>query len=121
MPNFKPKNCKKLIVDESKNETVASKHKEFQNTFYENESVLIPKINSEIKELEKELENKDISIDKKIEIEDNIEVLKKEKASYKNFKKEYYLDNIQHIFSYFEAKKNISRRVPESLMIKLNL
>ena len=52
---------------------------------------MIPKINSQIKELEKELENKDISIDKKIEIEDNIEVLKKEKASYKNFKKEYYL------------------------------
>jgi hypothetical protein len=120
MPNFKPKICKKLIVDESKNETVASKHKEFQNTFYENESVLIPKINSEIKELEKELENKDISIDKKIEIEDNIEVLKKEKASYKNFKKEYYLDNIQHIFSYFEAKKNISRRVPNDKVKSLN-
>ena len=63
MPNFKPKNCKKLIVDESKSDTVASKHKEFQNTFYENETVIIPKLNLQIKELEKELENKDITID----------------------------------------------------------
>ena len=45
MPNFKPKNCKKLIIDEKKNETLDSKHKDFQNTFYENDNIIIPKLN----------------------------------------------------------------------------
>ena len=48
MPTFKPKNSKKLQIDEKKNETVASKHKDFLNTFYNNETVEIPKLEEKI-------------------------------------------------------------------------
>ena len=120
MPNFKPKNCKKLIIDEKKNETLDSKHTDFQNSFYENEIVLIPKLNKEIKDLQKELKNIDLSIDKKLEIKENISSLKKEKNFYKSSKKEYYLENIQHIFNYFESKKNISSGLSNDKVKSLN-
>ena len=111
MPNFKPKNSKNLIIDEKKNETVASKHKAFLNIFYNNETIEIPKLEKNIQDLELELNNTNISIDKKLEIEDSIKNLKKEKQLLKKQKKEYYLKNIHHIFNYFEDKKNICNKV----------
>ena len=120
MPNFKPKNCKKLIIDEKKNETLDSKHKDFQNTFYENEKIIIPKLNQKILELKSQLENLDLSIDKKLEIEENLDVIKKERQFYKTEKKEYYLQNMQHIFNYFESKKNISNGLNNEKVKSLN-
>ena len=43
MPNFKPKNSKKLQNNEKLNETLDSKHKEFLDEFYNDENVIIPK------------------------------------------------------------------------------
>jgi hypothetical protein len=120
MPNFKPKNCKKLIIDEKKNETLDSKHKDFQNTFYENDNIIIPKLNEEISELKSQLQNLDLSIEKKLEVEENLELLKKEKQYYKNQKKQYYLQNMQHIFDYFESKKNISNGLNNEKVKSLN-
>ena len=111
MPTFKPKNSKKLQIDEKKNETVASKHKEFLNTFYINETIEIPKLEGKIIEIEKELQNKNISIDKKLELEEELKNKKKERISLKNKKKEYYLQNIEYVFDYFESKKNICKTV----------
>ena len=120
MPNFKPKNCKKLIIDEKKNETLDSKHKDFQNTFYENDNIIIPKLNEEISELKCQLENLDLSIEKKLEVKENLELLKKEKQYYKSQKKQYYLQNMQHIFNYFESKKNISNGLNNEKVKSLN-
>jgi hypothetical protein len=120
MPNFKPKNCKKLIIDEKKNETLDSKHKDFQNTFYENDNIIIPKLNTEISELKSQLQNLDLSIEKKLEFEENLELLKKEKQYYKSQKKQYYLQNMQHIFDYFESKKNISNGLNNEKVKSLN-
>ncbi len=120
MPNFKPKNCKKLIIDEKKNETLDSKHKDFQNTFYENENIIIPKLNKEISELKTQLQDLDLSIEKKLEVEENLELIKKEKQYYKNQKKQYYLQNMQHIFDYFESKKNISNGLNNEKVKSLN-
>lgn len=120
MPNFKPKNCKKLIIDEKKNETLDSKHKDFQNTFYENDNIIIPKLNTEISELKSQLQNLDLSIEKKLEVEENLELLKKEKQIYKSQKKQYYLQNMQHIFDYFESKKNISNGLNNEKVKSLN-
>ena len=120
MPNFKPKNCKKLIIDEKKNETLDSKHKDFQNTFYENDNIIIPKLNKEISELKTQLQDLDLSIEKKLEVEENIELIKKEKQYYKNQKKQYYLQNMQHIFDYFESKKNISNGLNNEKVKSLN-
>ncbi len=107
MPTFKPKNCKKIQIDEKKNETVASKHKEFLNIFYNNEIIDIPKLEENIKELEKQLLNININIDKKLELEENLKKLKRDKYILKNKRKEYYLKNINCVFNYFENKKNI--------------
>ena len=120
MPNFKPKNCKKLVIDEKKNETLDSKHKDFQNTFYENDNIIIPKLNTEISELKSQLQNLDLSIEKKLEVEENLELLKKEKQYYKCQKKQYYLQNMQHIFDYFESKKNISNGLNNEKVKSLN-
>jgi len=120
MPNFKPKNCKKLIIDEKKNETLDSKHKDFQNTFYENDNIIIPKLNKEISELKTQLKDLDLSIEKKLEVEENLELIKKEKQYYKNQKKQYYLQNMQHIFDYFESKKNISNGLNNEKVKSLN-
>ncbi len=120
MPNFKPKNCKKLIIDEKKNETLDSKHKDFQNTFYENDNIIIPKLNKEISELKTQLQDLDLSIEKKLEVEENLEIIKKEKQYYKNQKKQYYLQNMQHIFDYFESKKNISNGLNNEKVKSLN-
>ena len=120
MPNFKPKNCKKLIIDEKKNETLDSKHKDFQNTFYENDNIIIPKLNKEISKLKTQLQDLDLSIEKKLEVEENLELIKKEKQYYKNQKKQYYLQNMQHIFDYFESKKNISNGLNNEKVKSLN-
>tara|TARA_B110000027_G_scaffold113787_1_gene123023 strand:+ start:1851 stop:2981 length:1131 start_codon:yes stop_codon:yes gene_type:complete len=120
MPNFKPKNSKKLIIDEKKNETLDNKHKEYQDIFYKNENILLPKLNIDISDLQKQLESIDVSIEKKLEIEENLYFLKKEKQSYKKDKKEYYLKNIQHIFNYFENKKNISNGLTNEKVKSLN-
>jgi hypothetical protein len=120
MPTFKPKNSKKILIDESKNETLDSKHKEFLNIFYNNEMVEIPKLNNDIKNLKLELEKNNNNIERKLELEENIKNLKKEKLLLKNKKKEYYLDNIQHVFNYFENKKNISNGINNEKIKSLN-
>ena len=108
MPNFKPKNSKKILIDEKNNNTLAIKHKEFLNEFYNEEQIIIPKLNNEIDKLKLELNNINLSIDKKLELLESIQKLKEERNLYKNKKKNYYLNNIQYIFEYFESKKNIS-------------
>jgi len=120
MPTFKPKNCKKLEIDEKKNETVASKHKDFLNIFYNNETIEIPKLEEKIIYIEKELDNLNISIDKKLELEEELKSIKKEKLFLKNKKKEYYLQNIPHVFNYFKNKKNICKTVGKEKNKSLN-
>ena len=87
------------------NKTKNEIDKDFQNTFYENDNIIIPKLNEEISELKSQLQNLDLSIEKKLEVEENLELLKKEKQYYKSQKKQYYLQNMQHIFDYIESKK----------------
>ena len=109
MPSFKPKNSKKLEIDETKNETVASKHKDFLNTFYNIETIEIPKLENNIKKLELDIKNEKISFEKKLELEEEIKYNKKEKQKLKKIKKEYFLQNIHYVFDYFENKKNICK------------
>ena len=109
MPTFKPKNSKQLIVDEKKTVTVASKHKEFLNEFNNIDTIKIPKFNDETKKIKNELKDLNISIDKKLELQENLNDIKKEKFLLKNKKKNYYLNNLTHVFNYFENKKNISQ------------
>ena len=108
MPSFKPKNSKKIIISDKNNETLDGKHKKFIKDFYNDEKVIIPKYIEEIKLLEKKLNDKDLSIEKNIELSENINAIKKKINKLKAKKKQYYLNNSEHIFDYFENKKSIS-------------
>jgi len=105
MPLFKPKTNKALIVDSQKSVTLDNKHNEIVETFQEQEEIDIPKINEKIKTLKKVIKHKKISLTTKLEIEDKIKDLKREREELKEKKKEYFLENSSLIFDYFETKK----------------
>ena len=111
MPSFKPKNSKKIITLEKNNTTLDGKHKEILNEFYKDENITIPKYIETRKNLEAELKKSDISIEKKLELTESIETIKKDVNKLKNKKKEYFLNNSRYIFDYFENKKNISEGI----------
>ena len=109
MPTFKPKSTKKIKFNK-KTTTLDTKHKEFLNEFSKDENDIIPELKSEKYILKQQLknENDNLTIEKKMDIEDRITEITKKIKDIKCKKKEYFLDNSQFIFDYFENKKNIS-------------
>ena len=108
MPAFKPKNSKKLILVNKTNITLDSKHKEITDSFKNELTEVLPKLQDEKKGLLNLLKNPNISIDEKLNIQDKIIEIKKYIKNIKIKEKEYLLKNSQYIFDYFEDKKNIS-------------
>ena len=107
MPGFKPKSSKKIEVDNRCNITLDNKHKEFINKFKNNKNVVIPKLEKHKQELIAEYSNKK-TLEEQLEIKDKINETKNKIKLLKKEEKNYYLNNSNHIFSYFEEKKNIS-------------
>ena len=110
MPSFKPKTNKKIKFNKKTAITLDVKHKEFLNEFSKDDNDRIPELKYQRRELKKQLENgiDDISIEKKLDIEDQINEITEKIKETKSKKKEYFLDNSKYIFDYFENKKNIS-------------
>ena len=109
MPAFKPKPSKKLKFNKKTSVTLDIKHKEFLNEFSKNENDIIPELKLERHELREQLKNNDkLTIEQKLDIEDQINEITEKIKETKGKKKEYFLDNSQFIFDYFENKKNIS-------------
>lgn len=109
MPSFKPKNEKKIKVNRKNAVTLDGKHKEFINEFMKDEYNTIPELIAEKKALKRTLEDDEsLNIERKMDIMDRINEIKKIIRETKNKKKEYFLDNSKYIFDYFENKKNIS-------------
>jgi hypothetical protein len=109
MPSFKPKAVKKIRVSKKSITTLDSKHKEFVNQFAKNEFDIIPKLKDERYSLLTQLDiEKDLNIDKIMEIEDRIKEINATIRELKDNKTNYYLDNSKYIFEYFENKKNIN-------------
>jgi hypothetical protein len=108
MPIFKPKNTKKIAVNQNSIVTLDGKHTEMIETFENDKNIIIPKLNNEKKQLFIKLSKKDLSLDEKLEIQDKFNSIKKKITEIKNKKKKYYLDNSKYIFDYFENKKQIS-------------
>ena len=106
MPLFRPKTSKNIIVDVKSNVTLDNKHEEFKKILYNNDI--------EIKNLIIEKKNKNLILENenniitKIELKENIDIIKKKIKSLKKFKKDYYLNNSKFLFDYFENKKQIS-------------
>ena len=109
MPNFKPKTFKKIKINKKSTITLDGKHKEFLNEFAKDENDGIPKLKWKQHELKEKLEkNHDLSIEERLDINDQINDIQQKIKDMKNKKKEYLLDNSKLIFEYFENKKNIS-------------
>ena len=108
MPNFKPKSNKKFKFNKKSAVTLDIKHKEFINEFDKDENDRIPEFKYERQELKKQLNNPEISVEQRLDIEDKIRQINETIKEIKMKKKEYYLDNSKYIFEYFENKKNIS-------------
>jgi hypothetical protein len=122
MPSFKPKSNKKIKFNKKSAVTLDIKHKEFINEFDKDENDRIPELKYQRQELKKQLINLDISVEQRLDIEDQIEQINETIKETKMKKKEYYLDNSKYIFEYFENKKNISSGTPiDAFTSKTNL
>ena len=108
MPIFKPKNTKKIVVNQNSIVTLDGKHTEMIEMFENDENVVLPKLILEKKQLLLNLSKENITVDEKLEIEDKINLIKKNIKDIKIKKKKYYLDNSKYIFDYFENKKQIA-------------
>ncbi len=109
MPSFKPKSSKKIKFNKKSAVTLDTKHKEFLNEFLKDENSVVDN-KYKIQLLKKKLEEEDelLTIEEKLDIQDNICLLKEMIKETKFKKKDYFLDNSKFIFEYFENKKNIS-------------
>jgi hypothetical protein len=108
MPSFKPKSNKKIKFNKKSAVTLDTKHKEFLNEFSKDDNNILD-YKYEIQSLKKQLkDNKEMTIEERLEITDKISELKEIIKETKTKKKDYLLDNSKFIFEYFENKKNIS-------------
>jgi len=110
MPNFKPKINKKIKLNKKTTVTLDNKHKELLNEFSKDEDNKIPELKLKRKELNEklEIEGKNMNIEQKMNIYDEITEINNVIKELKQKKKKYFLDNANLIFDYFENKKNIS-------------
>ena len=109
MPNFKPKNQKKLAVNKHSITTLDTKHDEKMKEFNQIANVTIPKLKKKIKNIKKKLDkNQNMKIEKKLELEDQIKEAKNQIKTLSSKKKKYLLNNSGLIFDYFEKKKDLS-------------
>tara|TARA_B100001057_G_C22719225_1_gene899019 strand:+ start:1 stop:1119 length:1119 start_codon:yes stop_codon:yes gene_type:complete len=108
MPSFKPKATKKISNTSNKKVTLDVKHDEKMTEFETIEKKTIPKLKEQKKNLIDELNKKNISIEKSMLLQDKISTINKEIKHIKKNKKEYLLNNIGHVFKYFENKKTLS-------------
>ena len=108
MPNFKHKTNKKIIMDEKSITTLDSKHRDIENEFATERQETLPELRAKKKYFQKLESDTSISIEHKIEIQDTLRDIRSQINSIKKKSKQYYLNNNQHIFDYFENKKEIS-------------
>lgn len=111
MPNFKPKNIKKMVV--SKNiTTLDGKHKELIDSFNADKLELLPALLAEKAVIVQKIKNNksnvdDINIDELLEMSDRLADIKNKIRLIKKKEKDYLLNNSSYIFDYFETKKKI--------------
>ena len=113
MPNFKPKSNKKIKFNKKSAITLDTKHKEFLNEFSKDENNRIPDLKLQRLHLKAQLESETdkLTLENKLDMQDQINEITDKIKNLKSKKKEYFLDNSKFIFDYFENKKNISNGV----------
>ena len=117
MPNFKPKNTKKIIVDKKTNITLDEKHKELIDDFRNKTEEILPKLQKERRELKKKLKQPNIPVEETLDIKDRLLIIKDEIKTIKIAEKDYFLNNSKYVFEYFENKKQISEGKNKTTML----
>jgi len=107
MPSFKHKTNKKIVLDEKSITTLDSKHKNIEKEFDKEKTEILPNLRSKKRYLTNLLTG-NISIEQKLEINDQLNDISDQIKYIKQNKKKYYLNNNKYIFDYFETKKNVS-------------
>ena len=107
MPTFKPKNIKKLAMDK-KNESIDCKHEQFLCEFQKTDKYTVPQLLEQRLTLIETYRSVTGNLDEKLDIKDKVKEINREIKVLKQNKKRYLLNNSEHIFNYFENKKNIS-------------
>jgi len=113
MSAFKPKNVKHITMSQKSATTLDGKHTEMASKFANDESVVIPEYRQEIDILNRRLEDRTddkastLNVSQRRDIEDRIKKLNSKIRKLEKAKKDYYLQNSEHIFSYFEQKKGL--------------
>jgi hypothetical protein len=109
MNNFKPKSEKKIKTFKNDQLTIDGKHNEFLVEFEKNEKEIIPRLKTKILNLQKKIEK--TTDEKKIDIQDEIELNLQKIKNIKKKKTDYLLKNSKYIFEYFETKQNITEKI----------
>ena len=108
MPNFKPKSNKTIKYNKKTAVTLDNKHREFLNDFMKDDYNTIPELKMERQEIQNKINSGEVSLEARLDMEDQIKALTERIKGLKTKKKEYFLDNSKYIFEYFENKKDIS-------------
>ena len=108
MPAFKPKATKKIVNNTKNNVTVDSKHQEMMDDFNKTINSIIPALIKKKEAIEMKLQG-NLNIEEKLDLEDQLKIIKKTIKKKKKEKKEYLLNNAKHVFEYFEKKKDLSK------------
>jgi hypothetical protein len=126
MPNFRPKNPKKIIVANKNAVTLDSKHREHVAAFQVDFKERLPLLEAKKAELQLLLKKQDrpisssssaanamampvaMSVDKRLEVQDALRAVKKQIKEIYTKEQDYFLNNATHIFDYFENKKKIA-------------
>tara|TARA_B110000908_G_scaffold168799_2_gene224506 strand:- start:423 stop:1532 length:1110 start_codon:yes stop_codon:yes gene_type:complete len=116
MPNFKPKATKKILTSKKNNITLDSKHNEMLLKFDKNKKK-IPELIKRKNILKNKINNKNISLEEKLNSKDEITKIKSKISKLKKEKNEYLLDNSECIFSYFEEKKKMTQGNTKTKML----
>ena len=116
MPTFKPKSSKTIQVCAKSTTTLDSKHRSLLEEMAHDEEVVLPQLQSQRRKLKRMLKMKN-TIEKQLDIEEEIiEVSDKIKAI-KLAKKNYYLDNSKYVFEYYENKKHTATGMGKSKVL----
>jgi hypothetical protein len=89
--------------------TIDKKHSQMLEDFHNNETVRIPELIQQKDTIKQQLRSTNLEqVELRMELKDKINTINDRIKHYKLEKKQYLLDNSEHIFNYFEEKKKIS-------------
>jgi hypothetical protein len=116
MPIFKPKSSKILNTTSKNAITLDNKHRSIIDEITNDENEKLPKL-KETKQRLKQTYQQATTIDAKLDIKEQIDLISHQIKEIKIAKKEYYLDNSKYVFEYYETKKTASQGNGQSTVL----